>query len=272
MFSKELLTRIEKKLVPFGIWPSSRNRWVTIFNIAILTAYLILVLIKNILNPEGESIEIAFALAFGGLYVAIFCATLILRKEKVEKMLSFLKNGKNSEMTKKEMEIFQDAENDFVKIFKYYAYILPPTVIIRIILPLIELGYNKVKLTWVKRIQYKFIDFSKCYFTYVKVYATDKTFTLPAAQAFPVEYLGEMNVYVIETILSRAYILTLVMGVSLTYILTALLICAHFEVLRIQLENLNTDDPKFIEDFSKKHLELIEYKFQNISESLIKKY
>lgn len=92
-----------------------------------------------------------------------------------------------------------------------------------------------------------------------QINGSNETFTLPAAQAFPVKYFGEMNVYIIETILSRAYIMTLVVGISLMYIIAALSICAHFKILAMQLENLNEDDPKFIENFLTNHLNFIEY-------------
>lgn len=49
------------------------------------------------------------------------------------------------------------------------------------------------------------------------------------------------------------------MGISLLYIIAALSICTHFEILSMQLENLTEDDPKFIGNFLKKHSEFIKY-------------
>lgn len=146
MLSKEVLNLIEKLLVPLGLWPSSWNKNITIFNIAVLFIYSIIVFIKNFLNPEAESIESAFALAFGGIYCIVFSVTLFIRKDKVEKLLKFVKTDHKLANTKDEEKIFKDAEEEFKKVFKLYSFLLPSTVVIRILIPLFEFGYNKVMI------------------------------------------------------------------------------------------------------------------------------
>lgn len=68
----DLLIKTEKYLAPIGIWPNSKNSWITIFNTVILFGYSILVLIKNLHNPEKESVENAITLANGGEFVFFF--------------------------------------------------------------------------------------------------------------------------------------------------------------------------------------------------------
>lgn len=145
MLSKELLNRVEKILVPLGIWPNLWNRGVTILNIFVLLIYSIIVFIKNSLNPEAESIESAFALAFGGVYCIVYSLTILIRKDKIKELFEFIKTDHNLAIKNDEKKVFKNAEEEFGKIFKMYFYFLSSTVIIRILIPLFELGYNKVK-------------------------------------------------------------------------------------------------------------------------------
>lgn len=141
---RKLLTRAEKVLIPLGVWPSSWNWWVTLFNIIVLFVYSILVLIKNLHNPERESIENAFTLANGGLITVVYFVTMLLKKEKCSELYEFIKTEQKIATTSQEKEIVISVGKEFQGISTAFMYFLPSAVLVRFLMPTAEYAYTEV--------------------------------------------------------------------------------------------------------------------------------
>lgn len=141
---KSLLTRAEKILIPLGVWPSFWNWWVTLFNIIILFSYSILVIIKNLLNPESESIENAFTLANGGLITVVYFVTMLLKREKCVTLYEFIKNEQKFATTTQEKKILINVGKEFQRISTAFLYFLPSAILVRFLMPTAEFAYIKV--------------------------------------------------------------------------------------------------------------------------------
>lgn len=142
---RNLLKRAEKLLVPLGVWPSSWNRWISVLNILILLVYSILVIIKNLLNPEGESIENAFTLANGGLITVVYFITMLLKKDKCAELYAYIKTENQLTLTSEEKKVVIDVGREFNKITTAFLYFLPTAILIRFLLPTAEFTYLQVK-------------------------------------------------------------------------------------------------------------------------------
>lgn len=144
MLSEKLLTRTEKIIAPIGVWPNSWNRGIAIFNVIVLTSYAIIVNLKNLLNPEEDSIENAIILSNGGLVMVSYFFVVLIKKEKAEKLFDFVKNGNKFALTVKEMKIIKKIEREFKIIATAFLYFLPPAVLVRFVMPTVEYFYIKV--------------------------------------------------------------------------------------------------------------------------------
>lgn len=255
MSSEELFrkfsTRAEKILIPLGIWPSSWNWWVTLFNITVLFVFSNLVLIKNILNPEQKSIENAFTLANGGLINVVYFVTMFLKKEPCAELYEFIKTERKFATTSEEKKILMRVGKQFQNISKAFLYFLPLAILVRFFMPTAEFAYVKVK----------FIIFSKIFSvnelkTFFKFFAGNKTFELPPAMGLPIEVLGEIPIYIIESFV-RALVLISIMGICIAFILSSLTICSQFEILSKKFEDLKTDDMKLLNDLIEEHKTLL---------------
>jgi hypothetical protein len=142
---RRLLTRAEKILIPLGVWPSAWNWWVTLFNIIVLFVYSILVLIKNLHNPERESIENAFTLANGGLITVVYFVTMLLKKEKCAELYEFIKTEQKIATTSEEKQIVINVGREFQRISTAFLYFLPAAVLVRFLMPTAEFAYVKVR-------------------------------------------------------------------------------------------------------------------------------
>lgn len=143
---RKLLKRAEKILIPLGVWPSSWNWWVTLFNIVVLFVYSILVLIKNLHNPERESIENAFTLANGGLITVVYFVTMLLKKQKCSELYNFIKTEQKIAKTSQERKIVINVGREFQRISTAFLYFLPSAILVRFLMPSAEYAYVKVKL------------------------------------------------------------------------------------------------------------------------------
>lgn len=141
---RNLLERAEKLLVPLGVWPSHWNWWITVFNIVSLLVYSVLVLIKNLRNPERESIENAFTLANGGLITVVYFTTMLLKKEKCAELYAYIKSEKQLTLTSDERKVVISVGKEFYKITTAFLYFLPTAILIRFLLPTAKFTYLKV--------------------------------------------------------------------------------------------------------------------------------
>ena len=112
MLSKKLTSRIEKFLTPLGVWPSSENRAMTSFNIFVFSTFSVLVMVKIFLNPEGESIEIAFALSNACLLAVVHLFVVLLKGKRFQEFLDFVKQEEFL-MISKGREILVKNEKEF---------------------------------------------------------------------------------------------------------------------------------------------------------------
>ncbi|KAL7039239.1 hypothetical protein ACKWTF_009841 [Chironomus riparius] len=212
----ELLKKSEKYLVPIGIWPSPKNSWITLFNIFILFSYSILVLIKNLLNPEGESIENAFTLANGGLITVVYFVTLVFKKQKLIAFFEFIKNHKIILTSDEAKKLMVAGGREYQKISTAFLYILPAAVLVRFLQPPLEYGFNQI-------------------------FRDDKNFTLPPSMGIPTFVVGEIPTYILESIV-RMIMLSTLMGVCAIFIASTLYICTHYNILALDLEMFRDDD------------------------------
>lgn len=68
----------------------------------------------------------------------------------------------------------------------------------------------------------------------------------------PVEFFGEIPIYVIESFI-RGIMLSTLMGVCSAFILSSLSICTQFKMLGKKIENLKGDDPEILDALIKEH-------------------
>jgi len=226
----ELLEKSEKYLVPLGIWPSANNNWITLFNIFILFSYSILVLIKNLLNPEGESIENAFTLANGGLITVAYFVTMVFKKQKLVEFFGFVKSHKKVLKSDESKKLMIAGGKEYQKISTAFLYILPVAVLVRFLQPPLEYGY-------------------------IQLFRDDKNFTLPPAMGIPTFIFGDIPTYILESIVRMIMLITL-MGVCSIFILSTLYICTHYNILALELENFRDDDAT-INKLIESHQELL---------------
>lgn len=226
----ELLEKSEKYLVPLGIWPSPKNGLITLFNIFILFGYSILVLIKNLLNPEGESIENAFTLANGGLITVAYYVTMVFKKQKLLEFFGFIKSHKKLLATDEAKQLMIAGAREYQKISTAFLYILPVAVLVRFLQPPLEYGF-------------------------IQLFRNDKNFTLPPAMGIPTFMVGEIPTYIVESLV-RMIMLSSLMGVCAIFIVSTLYICTHYNILAFELENFREDE-KIINKLIESHQELL---------------
>jgi hypothetical protein len=228
---ENLLKKSEKYLTPCGIWPTENNSWITLFNIVVLFVYSIMVLIKNLLDPERESIENAFTLANGGLITVVYFVTIFIKREKVKELFAYIKSEKQAPATRVEKEATIAVGREYYKISTAFLVILPASVFVRFIQPPIE------------------------YF-YIQFFRIDKSFSLPASMGIPTFLIGELPTYIVESLVRGLMLITL-MGVCSIFILSTLTICNQFNILAIKLEHMQTDDSKEIDKLIAEHRDLL---------------
>lgn len=227
---KNLLIKCERFLVPIGIWPSKNNLWMTRFNIFILFGYSILVIVKNLLNPERETIENAFTLANGGLITVPYFLTLLIKREKCKEFFDFVKSDRKNELrTQDEKNLVISVGDVFQKISTGFLYILPTSILVRFVQPLLEFGY-------------------------IQLFRPDKSFTLPPSMGIPTYLMGEIATYLVESLV-RALMLTTLMGICTIFILSTLFICTQFHILSVDLKNMEKDEE--IDGLIKEHQEIL---------------
>ncbi|XP_070498763.1 odorant receptor 10-like [Chironomus tepperi] len=212
----ELLEKSEKYLVPLGVWPSPKNTWITLFNIFILFSYSILVLIKNLLNPEGESIENAFTLANGGLIAVVYFVVMVFKKEKLVEFFGFIKNHKIVLTTDETKSLMFAGGREYQKISTAFLYILPAAVLVRFLQPPLEYGF-------------------------IQLFRDDKNFTLPPSMGIQKSVFGEIPTYVLESLV-RMLMLSTLMGICAIFIVSTLYICTLYNILALELKSYRDGD------------------------------
>lgn len=148
---RKLLTRSEKLLIPLGVWPTTWNRWIIIFNVLVLSIYSFLVLIKNLKNPEQESVENAFTLANGGLITVVYFITMLLKKDKCIELYEHIKGEHRIAITIEEKKVVVDVGKEFQRISTAFLYFLPSAVLVRFLMPTAEYVYIQVLLIYFKK-------------------------------------------------------------------------------------------------------------------------
>lgn len=229
----DLMDRSEKYLTLIGIWPSINNGCVTIFNIIIMFGYSMMVLVKNLLNPEKESIENAFALANGGLCTVVYFLTMTIKKEKFVDFLEFIKSQKKLFATEDYKKLMIAGGKEYKLIITSLLYILPVGITVRFFQLPIEYGY-------------------------IKLFQENETFTLPPSMGIPTSIFGEIPTYVLESFV-RMMMLSMIIGICTIFILSTLYICTQFNILALEMENFHEDNEKAINRLIERHQELLDY-------------
>lgn len=145
MLPIKLLNFLEKILTPFGIWPNFEDHRALFLNMILNITFLIAVFAKTLNSLERESIENAFTLVNAGNLTLTYFLTLLVKKEKFKKMLIFVNENQNFLISNEEKILIKNAEKLFIMILKLFSIFLPATIVIRFLLPALELFYIQVR-------------------------------------------------------------------------------------------------------------------------------
>jgi len=228
----QLIEKSEKYLVPLGIWPSANNTWITIFNIIVLFSFSVIIIFKNALNPESESIENAIALANGSLCTVVYFVTMIVKKDTLVEFLEFIKSHKKVFTNGDYKSLTFACAREYRIIMTALLCILPVGIAVRFLHPPLEYGY-------------------------VQLFRDDKNFTLPPSMGIPTSVFGDIPTYILESIVRMIMLCTL-LGICSIFILSTLYICTQYNILALELENFR-DDEKAINKLIERHQELLNY-------------
>lgn len=211
------------------VWPNENSLGRVRTLMSILSVYVLMVFIKNVVNPEKESIENAFILSNGNLIVIIFWITTFVRRETSSKFFDFILNDSTHIKSEFDAEVSTQAAKEVIRVCKWYTIVLPAATILRFFLPIFKLVMNL---------------------------GTDKKVTYPPAMGVPVEYFGEIPTFIIETSM-RLIMLTTLVGVCILYVISSLHICSQFKILANDIENFPMTE-KGLEVYITRHQELLE--------------
>lgn len=226
---QDLLLKAEINLVKIGIWPSKRSKFVGAPLAVTLTLFSVMVIIKNILNPNAESIENAFTLANGSLTIVVYWLTFFLKPDSFFEFFNSVKLIKVM-LTEREEKIMVEAGTELQKIWTAFRWILPASILIKFIQPLLE-------------------------YLFIAIFANDRTFAFPPTMGIPSEILGEFSTYIIESMV-RSIMLVFLMGTSFIFILASLYICTQFKILAADFEDFNANDDS-LEKLIRQHDKLL---------------
>jgi hypothetical protein len=226
----QLIEKSEKYLIPLGIWPSANNIWITLFNIIVLFSSSVLVICKNVLDPESESIENAIALGNGALCTVVYFVSMIVKKDALVEYLNFIKSHEKVFTNSDYKQLTSACAREYRIIMTALLCILPVGIAVRFLHPPLEYGY-------------------------VKLLRNDKNFTLPPSMGIPTSMLGEIPTYILESIV-RMIVLSTLVGICSIFILSSLYICTQYNILALELENI-TDDEEVVDKMIDRHQELL---------------
>ncbi|XP_070498764.1 uncharacterized protein [Chironomus tepperi] len=198
-----------------------------------ILSFSIMVLIKNLFNPEKESIENAFALANGGLCTVVYFVTIIIKKQKFVDFLEFLKSQKKFLVNEDYIKLMTAAGREYKLIITALLYILPVGIAVRFFQLPIEYGY-------------------------IQLFEENQTFIMPPSMGIPTSVFGELPTFVLESLV-RTAMLSMIIGICTIFILSTLYICTQFNILATELENVHEGDEKVIDKVIERHQELLNY-------------
>lgn len=229
---RKLVKKTEEFLVPLGIWPSANNTWIQILNIIVLLNFSVLVLVKSVLNPEGESIENAFTLANGGICTGVYFLTMIVKKNKITKFFQFIKSERTILENNEAKKMIISAGRDYKIISIALLCILTAETLIRFLHPPIEYGY-------------------------IHIFEDVRNFTLPPAMALPNVIFGDTRTYILESLI-RILILSTLTGICAVFIVSTICLCTQLNILGLELRNI-TEDDEIIKNLIENHQELLHF-------------
>lgn len=230
---RDLIIGTQKYLCPLGVWPDSKNRWISIVNTTILCGYALMVLIKNLLQPERESIENAFTLANGSLVSVSYFLPMVLKTNKFKKFFEFMDKNRKIFVNAEHKRLILAGEREYRLITSAFIYILFPSVLVKFVQPPIE-------------------------YVYVELFDPERIYSLPPSMGFPVFLFGELPTYVMESLI-RTIMLTILMAVNTIFILSCLYIITLCNILSMEMQKFEKNSHKVINRLIENHQELLEY-------------
>lgn len=226
----DLKVKLKFLLSLICVWPNDKSTRNVKILTAILSVYVLLVFIKNVINPEKESIENAFTLSNGNLIVVVFWMTVLLRRECCTNFFHFILNDANDQNSPFDIKISIEAATEVIRVLKWYAIFLPASTVAKFFLPIFEYAMNL---------------------------GTNRTVVYPPAMGVPAEYFGEIPTFIIETSI-RTLMLTTLVGACVLYAISSLHICSQFRILAHNIESFPMDDEKGLEVLIQRHQDLLE--------------
>jgi hypothetical protein len=234
---RNLLVFSEKIMTPIGIWPTDHGWSILMAFVYIFLQlfYFVLVTVKNLVNPERESVENAFTLSNGGLMMVVFYMTRLAKRHKFLKLMSYIKVEEVAFERQQEKDQIASVGKEYQVITRCSMLLLATSILMRFLLPIAE-------------------------FSYMKLTGSDETYELPPSMGIPTFIFGELITHVIETAL-RCIMLGNLIGICSIFILAILYIETKFLTLALDLEFLEMDDDLVINNLIKEHNEILEYDF-----------
>lgn len=228
---QELIEKSEKYLIFLGVWPTSTNRWIFLVNFIVLLGHIILVVVKNVLNPERESIENAFTMANGSFMYVVYFITLLYKKDKLLELLEYLKSKKRTLTSEGSKNLMIAGGKEYQKISTVYLYILISAILVRFVQPPLK-------------------------YVFFQIFLLEKSVALAPPMGVPVFIFGDIATYIIESLI-RSIMLATLIGVCSLYILATLYICTQYNILAHELENFNYDNDEVIKRMIGDHQKIL---------------
>lgn len=232
-FFRDSIIKSEKYLNLLGLWPHVKTQWHTLFYIVLFCGYALILLIKNLLQPEEESIENAVTLANGNIAIACYLIPMVLKKNKFRKLFEFLKADQKVFISLKHKEVLEAGVKEYQLITNVFFYILFPSVLMKFIHPPIV-------------------------YVYIELFNPDKIFHLPPPMGLPAFLFGEIPTYIVESLL-RMIMITSIIAICILFIFSSLHVITYCNILSMEMENFNENSHAVINKLIKTHQELLEH-------------
>lgn len=230
-----LLETFERILYKIGIWPRKDLPAVRIIITIILSIFVILCIMKMIINPERESIENALANCLGLFMMVIFYIWLTYKADEFIEVVDFIKSDMKREPSDIEKKNLGDGVKEIQTVIKLSLFILPNSCVVKFIMPFVEYGYA------------------------IAVHGNGHLI-LPPAMALPIlpiEFYGELLSFIIEW-MNFTLMMNALFGAAILFVILTVYINVQFKTLADELEILSIDDKEKFYNYIQRHQKLLE--------------
>lgn len=138
----ELKVKVKFVLTIMCVWPDENSTTsVKIFG-TIISAFILSVLVKNMINPEKESIENAFTLSNGLLIIIVFWVSSLLHRDCFLNFFHFILNDANIPNSPFDLNTSNEAAKEVIQVLKWFIIFLPAGTVAKFFLPVFDFVSN----------------------------------------------------------------------------------------------------------------------------------